>query len=227
MREPKVGRLLDYLQQTRLVNSHPERFSSDLKGDGEVDEQFWAQAAADQANALGDDADGMGDDGFDGRAPHALGHRGHGLTACLPSFIADSPAPFSTQFFQDDDDQGGGFDGGIDPDASIGSIPPLEGLVGTEEENLWAGTQDLKRTRPDYVKYTKRAKRVDVKKLKDSIWKGLEIFAPPIEGEEDDDEVCSNWLSSPRPPAPPPPLLPPPVPPDRRADQAFPCSASR
>lgn len=80
----------------------------------------------------------------------------------------------------------------MDPDASIGSIPPLVGLVGSEEENLWAGTQDLKRTRPDYVKYTKRAKRVDVKKLKDSIWKGLEIFAPPIEGEEDDDEVRTS-----------------------------------
>lgn len=70
-------------------------------------------------------------------------------------------------------------------------------MLPAEEETLWAGTQGLKRTRPDYVKYTKRAKRVDVKKLKDSIWKGLDIFAPPIEGEEADEEV-----------SPPPPIFP-------------------
>lgn len=138
---------------------------------------------------MGENAEGMGDDGFGGESYFGRLSSTARLTSSYFLFTGQSPAPFGTQFFQDDDDQGGGFDGGIDPNASIGSIPPLDGLNGTEEENLWAGTQDLKRTRPDYVKYTKRAKRVDVKKLKDSIWKGLEIFAPPIEGEEDDDEV--------------------------------------
>lgn len=49
-----------------------------------------------------------------------------------------------------------------------------EGAVG-EEEDLLAATQgQLKRVRPENVNYAKRAKRVDVKKLKDSIWKELE-----------------------------------------------------
>lgn len=113
------------------------------------------------------------------------------LTLSLTCSPAQDPAPFGTQFFNDDDDQGGNFDAGGDPDVSLGSIPLMDDLAVDDSENLWAGTQDLKRTRPDYVKYTKRAKRVDVKKLKDSIWKGLDIFAPPIEGEDDDDEVSA------------------------------------
>lgn len=36
------------------------------------------------------------------------------------------------------------------------------------------------RVRPDHVKYEKRAKRVDVKKLKDTIWKELEVVSIPV-----------------------------------------------
>lgn len=45
-----------------------------------------------------------------------------------------------------------------------------------EEEDLLASTQgQLKRVRVENVNYAKRAKRVDVKKLKDSIWRELEV----------------------------------------------------
>ena len=36
-----------------------------------------------------------------------------------------------------------------------------------------AGTS--RRVRPQYVNYTKKAKRVDVRKLKENIWKSLDI----------------------------------------------------
>jgi hypothetical protein len=145
------------------------------RGDTEVDEEFWAAQAAAQAQDLaGNDDD---DDGF--------GTQG------------DDPIPFSTQFFHDDgpDTQPGA--DLLDPDSSseagvdLDADPNLAALPKVEEEeesnNLWAGTQGLRRSRPDFVKYAKRAKRVDVKKLKDSIWKGLEIFAPALEGEEEDE----------------------------------------
>ncbi|CDZ98725.1 Chromosome condensation complex Condensin, subunit H [Phaffia rhodozyma] len=143
-----------------------------FRGDGEVDEQFWAQAASNQADIRNDIYE---DDGFGSQA---------------------DPPPFATQFFNDDDYDGPvGFDNqdmldadsDAEPGASSSMIPPEE-----QEETLWAGTQGLKRTRPDYVKFSKRAKRVDVKKLKDSIWKGLDIFAPPIEGEDEDEEIEST-----------------------------------
>lgn len=107
--------------------------------------------------------------------------------------------PFNTQFFHDNGDG----DVGLDPDSGSergadDDGPTIDSIGVDDEDNLWAGTQGLKRTRPDYVKYTKRAKRVDVKRLKDSIWKGLEIFAPPIEGEAEDDEVSHtfSWVLS-------------------------------
>ena len=42
-----------------------------------------------------------------------------------------------------------------------------------------------RRVRPETVNYAKRAKRVDVRKLKDNIWRGLDIVAPAVEEGED------------------------------------------
>lgn len=48
-------------------------------------------------------------------------------------------------------------------------------------DDLAAATQgQLRRVRPEQVTYAKRAKRVDVKKLKDSIWKELEEVVVPV-----------------------------------------------
>ncbi|KZP01619.1 barren [Calocera viscosa TUFC12733] len=107
--------------------------------DGEVDERFWAQAAADQAGGLF-----AADQTQDGGA-----------------------IPFGTQFFMDDFDDGGGFD----DDGFPGPVQTMD-----EEGDLLAATQEqLKRVRPEFVNYSKRAKRVDVRKLKENIWKGLNI----------------------------------------------------
>ncbi|QRV88845.1 condensin complex subunit 2 [Ceratobasidium sp. AG-Ba] len=119
--------------------------------DDEVDEKFWAQAAAD--NAAGPN-DGMGD---------------------------FNPAPFATQFFNDDDD-------GDDPPGFDDGGMPLEGMASNmEEEDLIAATQGtLKRVRPEHINYTKRAKRVDVRMLKDNIWKGLGIVVPRTAEESEE-----------------------------------------
>ncbi|EJF64153.1 barren [Dichomitus squalens LYAD-421 SS1] len=135
------------------------RFSLKMRGhrlrldgvpEGEVNEAFWAQAAANQAAGAGGEA---GD---------------------------DSAIPFDTQFFHDDDfDDGPGFD---DVDDGVDGGLPVE----ADEQDLLAATQgQTRRVKPETVNYAKRAKRVDVRKLKENIWKGLEIVAPPVEDGED------------------------------------------
>ncbi|KAL7280856.1 hypothetical protein ACG7TL_005800 [Trametes sanguinea] len=121
---------------------------SDGRVDGEIDEAFWAQAAANQGGA----GDGN-DETLDGGA-----------------------VPFATQFFHDDYDDAGGFD-----DVYDGGAPVEAG-----EQDLLAATQgQSRRIKPETVNYAKRAKRVDVRKLKENIWKGLDIVVPPAEDEED------------------------------------------
>jgi condensin complex subunit 2 len=79
--------------------------------------------------------------------------------------------PFNTQFFHDDDDDGPGFDDGFDGD--------LAGTADPGEQDLLASTQGkTRRVRPEFINYAKRAKRVDVRKLKENIWKGLKIPTP-------------------------------------------------
>lgn len=87
--------------------------------------------------------------------------------------------PFNTQFFHDDYDDGPGFDDVYDgdgmgtPDADVG-----------EQDLLAATAGQTRRVRPQSVNYAKRAKRVDVRKLKENIWKGLDIVAAPQESED-------------------------------------------
>ena len=44
----------------------------------------------------------------------------------------------------------------------------------------------MKRVRPEFVNYARKAKRVDVRKLKENIWRGLKIITP----KDVDPEVC-------------------------------------
>ena len=89
----------------------------------------------------------------------------------------DQAIPFNTQFFHDDfddDGDGPGFDDG-DDGGGIGSAPGAEG----DEPDLMATLAgSSRRVRPQYVNYTKKAKRVDVRKLKENIWKSLDIKVP-------------------------------------------------
>jgi hypothetical protein len=104
----------------------------------------------------------------------------------LNPFTATSggPIPFNTQFFHDDFEDGPGF--GDDMDAPDGALPVLPEVL-EEEGDLLAATQGpLKRVRPEFVNYARKAKRVDVRKLKENIWKGLKIVTP----KDTDPEVC-------------------------------------
>jgi len=96
------------------------------------------------------------------------------------------PMPFESQFFHDDGDDG--YDG-----------VPAVGMG--DEDDLWQGTQgqELKKARPENVHFAKKAKRVDVKRLKDDIWTGLRSLVPdsPTDIAESDEEVslCTAVLS--------------------------------
>lgn len=99
-----------------------------------------------------------------------------------PATQIDDHVPFQTQFLHDDDDDGA-------PDFEE------EGVDG-EADDLLAATQgQLKRVRPENVNYAKRATRVDVKKLKDSIWKELEEVIIPVKHVRGFPSSCSSRKS--------------------------------
>lgn len=98
-----------------------------------------------------------------------------------------APNPFESQFFHDDADDAFVDDHlGFDGDGGMG-------LDGGDEDDLWQGTQgqELKKSRPENVNFAKKAKRVDVKRLKDDIWSGLRTLVPvePAPRSESEDEV--------------------------------------
>lgn len=149
-------------------------------GDGEVDENFWAQAAADQA--AGRLAQEEGDES---KCLH--------LTELQEILIGiaggDAPPPFNTQFFNDDDD-GPAFDDLYEGDGDGDGIVPED----AGEQDLLAATQGMsRRVRPESVNYAKRAKRVDVRKLKENIWKGLDIKVSQKEEEEEEEEMVTTF----------------------------------
>ena len=77
-------------------------------------------------------------------------------------------------------------DGILGDDPSGFQVDGGGGEAKPEEEDLWAGTQvKLKMARPESVHYAKKAKKVDVKRLKDNIWKGLKIEDKAV-GLQDD-----------------------------------------
>lgn len=114
--------------------------------------------------------------------------------------------PFDTQFFHDDGDDGGDYDdlpmggdefeGGIDnlgapyiPDAANNNTDAADRKESQEEEELLAATQaQVKRARPPLLSYAKTSKRVDVKKLKENIWRQLAIDVVPPKNKETNDE---------------------------------------
>lgn len=134
---------------------------ADTMQDGEahqadVDEAYWAQAAAAREGSR-----------ESGAASEYADAEGGGMA-------------FDTPFFQFGEDDGGfdamddGAEGGMDIDAN------------DDDEEL--ATQALKRVRPEFVNYAKKAKRVDVRKLKENIWKQLAIEVEKDDSEESEDE---------------------------------------
>lgn len=122
----------------------------------DLDEAYWAQAAAARE-----------------------GSRGAG-TGSEYADAEDGGLGFDTPFFHDAEDDGG-FDGLDEGGAGGLDIDAME-----EDEEL--ATQALKRIRPEFVNYAKKAKRVDVRKLKENIWKQLAIEAMKGDGSDEEDK---------------------------------------
>ena len=98
--------------------------------------------------------------------------------------------PFESQFFHDDAD-----DAYIDDQLDMdGAMPLIDG-----DEDLWQGSQGqgLKKSRPENVHFAKKAKRVDVKRLKDDIWTGLKDLVPVEKSETSEDEEPARPITPP------------------------------
>ena len=117
------------------------------------------------------------------------------------------PLSFDTQFFHDDGDVpdfeedlpmgGDEFEGPVnmDPAGADARANDAQRKESQDEDDLLAATQtQLKRARPQFVSYAKKAKRVDVKKLKENIWKelALELPASTARNEELHEEEVST-----------------------------------
>ena len=82
---------------------------------------------------------------------------------------------------QSQDDGGGG--AGVPISFGAGGMEGEE--VDLDETELLASQTMLRKVKPEYVNYAKKAKRVDVRKLKETIWKELDI---PRGAEESETE---------------------------------------
>jgi condensin complex subunit 2 len=61
-------------------------------------------------------------------------------------------------------------------DGPDGALPVLPEVLEEEGDLLVLTQGPLKRVRPEFVNYARRAKRVDVRRLKENIWRGLKIM---------------------------------------------------
>ncbi|TRM65285.1 condensin complex subunit 2/barren [Schizophyllum amplum] len=92
-------------------------------------------------------------------------------------------------------------DGGGDDDYDGGDPPPfstqfMEDDIDESEQDLAASTLGTaRRLRPQSINYARRAKRVDVRKLKDNIWQGLEMTIKEPESMDVDDDDASPQFS--------------------------------
>ena len=142
-------------------------------GDMPMDEAFWANQKAPLDN---DDAEPQGD--YDA------------------NFFQDDQMPFADG---DDDDDLEFADARehfspMDGDAGMTeNVGGLTAMLGGDTMNPMGGafghtlvTNATRRVRPDYVQYARVAKKVDVRRLKEEIWKGMEF----------DNEQVSTWLTA-------------------------------
>ncbi|KAI6380433.1 hypothetical protein MCOR25_001627 [Pyricularia grisea] len=155
--------------------------------DGNMDEAFWASQKAPMLQSTeGDDAAlPQGDydaNFFDDGLPFAGGDDDDDMDE-----FADAREHFSP-----------GADGVDDGGATGAFTNAFGGMTITNPADLAFGTMlvtQSRRVRPEYVQYARVAKKVDVRRLKEEIWKGMDFEAldkapksrlptPPVEGDE-------------------------------------------
>jgi condensin complex subunit 2 len=138
--------------------------------DGEMDEAFWARKEAPEA--VGDDEAPQGD--YDA------------------NFFQDDGLPMAGGMDDDDDmdfaDARDHFSPGAEDRGQNGGMTGMDavlngGMTQTPEGEGAFGTQlvtQSRRLRPEYVQYARVAKKVDVRKLKEELWKGMGIDGPEV-----------------------------------------------
>ncbi len=145
--------------------------------EGEMDEAFWASQKApqsadaagsntgseDTATVQGDyDANFFQDDGL----PFAGGDDDDDMDEFADAREHFTPGP---------DGMGMGMGGGM---TEVGMTGAFNGLTVTNPADLAFGTMlvtQSRRVRPEYVQYARVAKKVDVRRLKEEIWKGMDF----------------------------------------------------
>lgn len=145
-------------------------FGGVARADGEIDAKFWAKQ---QAIRLGANADDSSAGDYTNNA----------------AFDDDAPMPLDTQFYHDGNEEGAFELASALPQMDATSAADVD-MADFEEDDLVAQATALKRVKPEFVNYAKKAKRVDVRKLKENIWRELEIdgVIPQEEGERDSTE---------------------------------------
>ncbi|KAK5663259.1 hypothetical protein OQA88_3686 [Cercophora sp. LCS_1] len=139
--------------------------------EGEMDEAFWASHKAPQpdsaSNGPGDDSTATVQGDYDA------------------NFFQDDGLPFAGGDDDDDDiDEFADAREHFTPDPAqaglteVGMTGAFNGLTVTNPADLAFGTMLVtqnRRVRPEYVQYARVAKKVDVRRLKEEIWKGMKF----------------------------------------------------
>jgi condensin complex subunit 2 len=133
--------------------AHPQ--ISEAPAHGDVDEAYWANR--DGQDALAEE-DGAVQGNYDA------------------DFFQDDGLPLPGGPMEDDDDFADARDH-FSPPPQDGpeAMQPLDGVVPSSQEDAFGAqlVTQSRRFRPEYVQYARVAKKVDVKRLKDELWKGI------------------------------------------------------
>ncbi|PSN65031.1 barren [Corynespora cassiicola Philippines] len=140
----------------RRKNRPQQQPKSDDNVHGEVDEAYWAKRESEE-NALAEEEAVQGNYDAD--------------------FFQDDGMPMPGGPMDDDDDNFADARDHFSPPAedAVGQAAPLDGTIPGAPEGAF-GTQlvtQSRRFRPEYVQYARVAKKVDVKRLKDELWRGI------------------------------------------------------
>ncbi|KAK4220172.1 condensin complex subunit 2/barren [Rhypophila decipiens] len=179
------------------TSNHDHAQGNNNLPEGEMDEAFWASQQApnpDSGSRSGD-------------------HHGSDDTA-LPqgdydaNFFQDGDLPFAGGA-DDDDDMDDEFadarehfspdlPGGGNMMTEVGMTGAFGGLTVTNPADLAFGTMlvtQSRRVRPEYVAYARTAKKVDVRRLKEEIWKGMDLERLEMERDQQNTHLPTPSLS--------------------------------
>ncbi|KAH7073137.1 condensin complex subunit 2/barren [Paraphoma chrysanthemicola] len=149
--------------------AQPQTVKEPLHGD--VDEAYWANREGQDALA---EEDGAVQGNYDA------------------DFFQDDGLPLPGGAMEDDDDFADARDHfSPPPQDGAETMQPLDGTIPSSQEDAFGAqlVTQSRRFRPEYVQYARVAKKVDVKRLKDELWRGIgfeDITAPPTQAAAED-----------------------------------------